>query len=450
MPLPVVAIVGRPNVGKSSIFNALVKSRVSIVDPTPGVTRDRVSVELREDKGRERRCELVDTGGIGVVDKQGLEAEVEAQIETAMRGADLLLFVIDAQSGLLGPDREIAQRLRKLGKPVLLVANKADTPALGRATAEAWELGLGEPFPVSTVTSRNVGELRERIFELLPEAPEGGAEIDAVRIAIVGRTNAGKSTLVNRVVGEERMIVSAIPGTTRDSVDLPFERDGKRFVVVDTAGLRKERAITGSPDFYAQARAERAIRRCDVVLFLIDALHEIGRIEHTIGQRLLESSKPFVIVLTKWDLVEKTKRFAEFGAYVRDRLAYLSFAPITCLSAVEGVRVEETLDLVLGLHEQSGQRLGTGEVMRLIKDGMERRSPPVKGGRTGKIFYAAQVDVRPPTIVLFVNEARLVSQPYLRWLGNVLRDAGHFEEVPIRFLVRERTARSGARSQGDS
>jgi GTP-binding protein len=252
--------------------------------------------------------------------------------------------------------------------------------------------------------------------------------------------NAGKSTLVNRIFGSERMIVSSVPGTTRDSVDLRFERGGRTCVIVDTAGLRKERAVTGSPDFYAQARAERAIRRCDVALFLIDALHEIGRIEHTIAQLLLEASKPFVIVLTKWDLVEGKKSFEEFGAYVRDRLAFLAFAPITCLSAKEDVRVGETLDYVLGLHDEAGRRLGTGEVMRLVKDAMERRSPPVKGGRTGKIFYAAQVGVRPPTIVLFVNEARLVSEPYLRWLGNVIRDSGAFEEVPIRFLVRERVA----------
>jgi GTP-binding protein len=433
--LPVVAIVGRPNVGKSSLFNALVKSRVSIVDPTPGVTRDRVSVELHE---KDRRCELVDTGGIGVVDEQGLEAEIEAQIETAMRGADLLLFVVDGAEGVTGADRAIAQRLRKLGKPLVLVANKADTPAIEATTAEAFELGLGEPFPVSTVSSRNVGELRERIFELLPQAPAREEDGDVVRIAVVGRMNAGKSTLVNRIVGAERMIVSDLPGTTRDAVDLVFEHKGRRCVVVDTAGLRKERAISGSPDFYAQARSDRAIRRADVVLFLIDSLHEIGRIEHTIAQRLLEESKPFVIVLTKWDLVEGKKGFEEFGAYVRDRLAFLSFAPITCLSAKDDVRVGETLDLVLGLHDEAGRRMGTGEVMRLIKEGMERRTPPVKGGRTGKIFYAAQVDVRPPTIVLFVNETRLVSQPYQRWLANVLRDSGFFEEVPIRFLVRER------------
>ncbi len=438
MPLPVVAIVGRPNVGKSSLFNALLRSRISIVDPTPGVTRDRVSVELREVRGRDRRCELVDTGGIGVVDAQGLEAEVEAQIEVALRGAALLLFVVDVQEGLTGADREIAQRLRKLGKPVLLVANKADTRALETTAAEAWEIALGDPFPVSTVASRNIGDLRERIFELLPEAPESEATGEAVRIAIVGRMNAGKSTLVNRIVGESRMIVSEVPGTTRDAVDLPFDHKGRRCIVVDTAGLRKERSVSGSPDFYGQARAERAIRRSDVVLFLIDSLHEIGRIEHTIGSRLLESSRPFVIVLTKWDLVEGKKDFETFGAYVRDRLAYLTFAPIICLSAQDDVRVQETLDLVLSLHEEAGRRLSTGEIMRLIKDAIERRSPPVKGGRTGKIFYAAQVDVRPPTIVLFVNEARLVSQPYLRWIGNVIRDAGAFEEIPIRFLVRER------------
>jgi GTP-binding protein len=434
MPLPVVAIVGRPNVGKSSLLNALVRSRVSIVDPRPGVTRDRVSVELRHG---ERRCELVDTGGIGLVDEQGLEEEIEAQIETAMRGADLLLFTVDVQEGMTGADRAIAQRLRKLDKPVVLVANKADTPALESEAAQLFEHGFGEPVCTATVNARGIGELRERIFERLPQAPSEAVPADAVKIAVVGRTNSGKSTLVNRVVGSERMIVSDLPGTTRDSVDLRFERNGRAGVVVDTAGLRRENAISGSPDFYAQARAERAIRRCDVALFLIDALRPIGRIEHSIAKLLLESYRPFVIVLTKWDRVGDRK-FDEFGKYVRDRLAFLPFAPITCISAQDDVRVGETLDLALSLHDEGGKRLSTGDVMRMVKDAVERRGPPVKGGRTGKIFYAAQVDIRPPTFVLFVNEARIVSQPYLRWLADVLRDSGNFAEVPIRFLVRER------------
>ncbi|MSR47944.1 MAG: ribosome biogenesis GTPase Der [Planctomycetes bacterium] len=435
MSLPVVAIVGRPNVGKSSLLNALVRSRIAIVDPTPGVTRDRVAVELHHN---DHRCELVDTGGIGVVDKLGLEEEVEAQIEIAMRGAALLLFVLDAQEGVTNPDREIAARLRKLGKPLLVVANKADHQGFEKSSAELWELGLGEPFCVSTVANRNVGELREKIFELLPSAPEVAPEGDVVRIAVVGRTNAGKSTLVNKIVGDDRMIVSEVPGTTRDAVDLRFDHGGRTCVVVDTAGLRRINSVQGSPDFYAQARSERAIRRSDVALFLIDSFEEIGKIEHQLARLLLDSGKPFVIVLTKWDLVEGKKNFEQFGAYVRDRLDFLQFAPITCIAAQEGVRIKETLDLVIGLHEAAGKRLGTGEVMRLFKDAMERRAPPIRGGKTGKIFYASQVDIRPPTIVLFVNEAKIVSAPYQRWLGNVLRDAGHFEEVPIRFLVRER------------
>jgi GTP-binding protein len=434
MSLPVVAIVGRPNVGKSSLFNALVRSRVSIVDPRPGVTRDRVSVELRLGA---RRCELVDTGGIGIVDEQGLEEEIEAQIETAMRGADLLLFTVDTQQGMTGADRAIAARLRKLDKPILLVANKADTPLLEDEAGQFFEVGFGEPVRTATVNGRGIGELRERIFDQLPQAPDGEEPTDTIKIAVLGRTNSGKSTLVNRIVGSERMIVSDVPGTTRDSVDLRFERDGRHCVVVDTAGLRKESAISGSPDFYAQARAERAIRRCDVALFLIDALRPIGRIEHSIAQLLLESAKPFVMVLTKWDQVTDRK-FDEFGKYVRDRLDFLSFAPITCISAREDIRVGETLDLALSLYDEAGKRLGTGDVMRLVKDALERRGPPVRGGRTGKIFYAAQVDVRPPTFVLFVNEARLVSLPYQKWLANVLRDSGTFAEVPIRFLIRER------------
>jgi GTP-binding protein len=439
MPLPVVAIVGRPNVGKSSLFNALVRSRVAIVDPTPGVTRDRVGMVLRAGS---RRCELVDTGGIGVVDQAGLAEDIEEQISVAMHEADLILFVVDVQAGLIPADLEIAERLRRVGKPVLLVANKADSPALEHQAAVFYRLGFADPFPVAAETSRGIGELRETIGERVPETP-AAEDDDVIRLAIVGRTNAGKSTLVNRLIGSPRMIVSDVPGTTRDAVDLEFELDGQRFVAVDTAGMRKRRSVSGSADFYGQARSERAIRRAHVVIFLIDASEPLGRVERNIGQRIKEACRPYVVALSKWDLVEGGRSLEDYQKYLEQELPMLREGPQICLSAQEGLRVVETLRLAAELHEQAGRRLGTGELNRLVREAMERKGPPVRGGRTGKILYAAQIDAHPPTVVLFVNEARLLTPTYRRYLVGYLQEHGPFPEVPIRLLLRQREARRG-------
>lgn len=438
MPLPVVAIVGRPNVGKSSVFNALLRSRIAIVDPTAGVTRDRVATTLR---AGHRRCQLVDTGGIGIVDEAGLEAEIERQIQIAVDEADLLLFLVDCQAGLLPADSEIARRLRKLGKPILLVANKSDTPFLDSQALAFFSLGLGEPVTVAAETGRGVGELRDRIGKTLPE-PEEESEEETIHLAVVGRTNAGKSTLINRLVGRERMIVSEVPGTTRDAVDLPFVAAGRSFVGVDTAGMRRRKAISGSPDFYGQARTERAIRRSHVVLLLIDATAPIGRIEQQIADVIVKAHRPVILCISKWDLVEGERTLAEYEEYLRDRLPFLSYAPITCLSSLQGFHVEQTMNLAGELFDQAGKRMGTAEILRLVKDTISRHGPPTRGGRTGKIFFAAQVDVHPPTIVLFVNDESALTDPYRRFLSAKLRAAGPFPEVPIRLLVRPREERN--------
>ena len=442
MALPMVAILGRPNVGKSSLFNALVRSRVAIVDPTAGVTRDRVSMVLRAGEGR---CELIDTGGIGIVDQAGLEEEIENQIDIAVHEADILVFVVDVQAGILPADREIVRRLRRLEKPLLLVANKADAPSHDHEAAQFFGLGIGDPIPIAANTSRGVGDLRDRIGELIPELPPA-EESNAIRLAVVGRTNAGKSTLVNQLVGEERMIVSDVPGTTRDAVDLRFVHDDQEYVVVDTAGIRKRKAVSGTADFYGQARAERAIRRCEVVLFLVDAVEPIARIERNIAAAIVEAHRPVIVVLSKWDLVEG-KTLADYEEYVQANLPNLGFAPITCLSSHENFHLRETLSLAREMREQSLQRMTTAQILKIIRAGMTRRGPPVKGGRTGKIFFASQIDVQPPTIVLFVNDARCMTDPYMRYLAGIIREHGPFPEVPIRLLIRERRSRSESRGR---
>ncbi len=435
MKLPMVAILGRPNVGKSSLFNALVRSRVAIVDPTAGVTRDRVSMIL---KAGARRCELVDTGGIGIVDKQGLAEEIEEQISIAIHEADLVLFVVDGRDGLMPADREIAERLRKVDKPRLLIVNKIDQPHQEALAGTFYALGFGEPIAVGAQTSRGVGELREMIEERLPDLPVEEEPDDRIRFAVVGRTNAGKSTFVNRLFGEQRMIVSDVPGTTRDAVDLPLERDGRQFIAVDTAGMRKKASVSGSPDFYGQARAERAIRRSQVVLFLIDATEPIGRIERVIGQKIIDAHRPAVVVLNKWDLVREERSLDDFTRYLQDQLPMLLHCPLTCISAKEGFRLDELLNLVVELHGQASQRMTTAEIMKVLRLAMEKKGPPTKGGRTGRIYYATQIDIHPPTLVLFINEARLLGDDYRRFLIRCLRENGPFPEIPIRFLLRER------------
>jgi len=437
MALPLVVIVGRPNVGKSSLFNALVKSRVAIVDPTAGVTRDGVSMVLRSEQ---RSCLLVDTGGIGAVDDMGLEEEIKAQIEVSMSEAHVILFVVDSRDGPVPMDFEIARRLRRLGKPILLVVNKCDS-LLAEADARAFhELSVGDPLAVSTVHGRNIADLREAIEGRLPERDqEDPAEEPrtALRVAVVGRTNSGKSSLVNHLVGAARMIVSDLPGTTRDSVDLPFEWQGRRFIAVDTAGMRKSKSVSGTADFYGQARTQRAIRRSDVALLMIDATQPISRVERIIAQCIIDHHRPVLLVISKWDVVGD-RTLDDYGEYVRTELPFLDFAPITCVSAKEGFHVGETLELVRELDEQAGRRMTTAQINHALKRAMERKGPPTRGGRTGKIYFGTQIGVRPPTVVLFVNESRILSDSYLRYLSGALREEGEFAEIPLRFVLRDR------------
>ena len=437
----VVAIVGRPNVGKSSLFNRLAKRRIAIVDPTSGVTRDRISSEIRH---RGRRFELIDTGGIGITDADHLDDEIEAQIAAAMAEADLIVFVVDVREGVTALDRLVAERLRPLGKPLLVVANKVDHSGLEPDAAEFFELGFGEPICVSAREGSGRTELLDRILEELGDDDEGGEAAEPVmKLALVGKRNAGKSTLVNALTQAERVIVSEVPGTTRDSIDVRFERDGETFVAIDTAGVRKKSSVGDSIEFYSLHRAQRSIRRADVVFFLLDAPREISQVDKQIGAYLVEQKKPCVLVVTKWDLAEGVTP-AQFTKYLASRLPGLSFAPICYMSAQEGFNVEQTFEVAQELYRQAGQRVATSEVNRVIQMALTKRTPRArKGGRPPRIYYGTQINVHPPSFLLFSSNPSMFPASYRRYLESQFRGELGFPEVPVKLVVKPRRGKGG-------
>ncbi len=437
MAFPVVALVGRPNVGKSSLLNRMARRRVSIVEPTPGVTRDRVTALVEHG---DRAFQVMDTGGIGLFDEVLLKEEVERQIQAAFLEADLLLFLVDAREGLTPMDQEVAALLRKSRKPVFLVGNKAESPAARAEAGVFLKLGFGEPHLVSALEGFGVPELLDRVVEALPPEGEERASLEPLmKIAVLGKRNAGKSSLINFLAGEERVIVSELPGTTRDAVDVLFERGGKRLLAIDTAGLRKRRSVQDAVEFFSMKRAEKAALRADVALLLFDLTQPISRVDQSLAKFLVDHYKPVVIAGTKWDLAKERTRPGDWEEYIRTKLAGLSFAPISFFSVKEGFHVDETLELCWDLFRQSRLRVPTGELNRVLREAMDTVSPRAKRGpKAPKIFYAVQPEVAPPTIVLFVNDPGLFSKDYLRFLQNRLRRDLPFKEVPLRILLRSR------------
>lgn len=433
--LPVVAIVGRQNVGKSSLLNALAGKRLSIVDPTPGVTRDRVSTILSHDGSS---LELVDTAGMGISDRDPFHLPVERQIQIAIERADLVLLVVDLLEGVTSLDRQAAARLRRAGKPVLVVGNKADTKGLEGRAYEFAELGLGDPYVVSAAHRRHVGELRDLIFARLPGSAGSGA---ALRVAIVGRQNVGKSTLVNALAGEERVIVSEVPGTTRDAVDVHLEKGGRRYVLVDTAGLRKKQKVADSVEFFSHARAREAIARADVAVLLIDVTQKIAEMDKRIASLIEERKKPCVVALNKWDRVPGDRKTGEFAEYVGRAFPLLSYAPVLFISALQGNRIWNVLKLAAELHEQSARKVSTADVNRAIRRAQAERSPGTRGTRAPKIFYATQTRANPPTFHVFVNDPANFTPDYLRFLENKLRGYLPYPEVPLRLALRRRAGK---------
>jgi GTP-binding protein len=434
--VPVVAIVGRPNVGKSSLFNWLAGRRIAIVDPTAGVTRDRVSTLV---KIGGRFLELIDTGGMGIADVDNLTVQIERQIDAAIDQAHVILFVVDGRDGVAPLDEEVARRLRYVNKPILCVANKCDVPDLDPQTAEFYKLGRGKLVCVSAKQNRNRDELLDLILERLPppEALEAEPQDVTLKLAIVGRRNTGKSTFINCLAESERMIVGEVPGTTRDSVDVRFERDGRVILAIDTAGVRRKHSIQNDVEFYSLHRAERSIRRADVVMLFLDARVRISKVDKQLAEYVLEQHKAAIFVINKWDLMVPMPT-SKMANYVRSTFPNLDFVPLAFVTATAGKNVQAVLNLAQTLHKQASRRISTGDLNRVVRQALDESPPPLRQNRRAKIFYATQVSTNPPTVVLFTNGPELIDNTYQRYLIRTFRDKLGFNDVPIRLYLRRK------------
>jgi GTP-binding protein len=436
MAVPQVVIVGRPNVGKSSLLNWLAGKRISIVDDQAGVTRDRVTHLMDHNA---RFFELVDTGGIGIEDADNLTKEVEQQITTALDAADIVLFVVDTRSGALPLDNEVAKRLRYIDKPIICVANKTDDERLEPQADEFYKFGL-KLLKVSTLQNRGkdelLGEIHRKLpgnvmFEKLPDEP-------VMKVAIVGRRNVGKSTFVNTLAKAERMIVSEIPGTTRDSVDVQFELDGKTFVAIDTAGVRRHKSIRTDIDFYSFHRAQRSIRRADIVLLFFDCTQRLSKVDKQLSKYIADNYKACIFVVNKWDLLYGQMPTERWVDYLRDTFPTMWHVPIAFITGQTGKNVKALLNHAQHLFKQSLQRVPTSELNRLVRAALTKHPPPMHGILRPKIYYATQVSIQPPTIVLISNEPKAFTSQYRRYLLSVLRDNLSFGEVPIKMYLQKR------------
>ena len=440
MSLPVVAIVGRPNVGKSSLLNCLAGRRIAIVHAAPGVTRDRISAPCALGAGKTPRyVELVDTGGMGLVDADDLAGQVESQIAYAIAAASLILFVVDAREGVTSSDRHVAEQLRRQSKPVLLVANKVDQANLTTEAGELYSLGFDEPLSVSATHSQGIRELLATIDRRLRDLPVEQAPAAVMKLAVVGKRNTGKSTFINALAGQERVIVSEKPGTTRDSIDVTVKLAGKTFTLIDTAGVRKRKSIAQDVEFYSQHRSLRSIRRADVVAMMIDASVPVSQVDKGLVGAIDEHYKPIVLVVNKWDLAEGKVTGEDYAEYLAKTFPSVSYAPISLTAAKEGGNVEQTIALAEELYRQANTRVGTGELNAALREILEARGPSHKAGtKPPRIYYASQIATAPPTIVCFVNDPRSFDAGYQRFLLNRFRLCLPFAEVPIRLVFRPR------------
>lgn len=437
MARPVVAIVGRPNVGKSTIFNRIIGDRLAIVEDKPGITRDRI-YGIGDWNGKS--FSIIDTGGIELDDQEPILKSIRMQAELAIEEADVIVFMCDAKAGVTGSDEEVANLLFRSGKPIILSVNKVDN--LGRVDNiyEFYNLGFGEPIGVSGSHGTGIGDLLDAITDNLPELVDEEYDEDIIRVALIGRPNVGKSSLVNAILGEERVIVSDVAGTTRDAIDTPFERDGQRYVLIDTAGMRKRGKVYETTEKYSVMRAMKAIERADVVLVLINGEEGIIDQDKHIAGYAYEAGKASVFVVNKWDVVEKDdKTMQNFEQKIRDHFLFMTYAPVVFLSAKTKQRVHKLLPVVQHAADHHSKRVQTHLLNDVVSDAIAINPPPTDKGRRLRINYVTQVAVKPPTIVVFVNDPSLMHFSYERYLENKVRAAFDFEGTPIRLFTRRKS-----------
>jgi GTP-binding protein len=438
---PIVAIVGRPNVGKSAFFNYLAGRRISIVEDTPGVTRDRIYAKC---DWRGREFMLIDTGGIETSASDEIYKHMQRQAEVAIDTADVIIFMTDMKSGLTAGDNEVASLLHKSGKPVVIAVNKVDTP--GDPPAEIYDfynLGLAEIFPISSLHGLGIGELLDYVFDHLPKEEEEKEDHDSIHVAIIGKPNSGKSSLLNRITGEERAIVSPVAGTTRDALDSLVIREEKKYTFIDTAGIRKSSKIFSDIEKYSIIRAWSAVERADVCILMVDSTEGITEQDSKIAGFAHEQGKAVIVALNKWDLVEKdNKTYPTFVNSVRSELPFMQYAPIVAISSLTGKRVDNLFPLIDRVYENTNKRIPTGVLNDVLNEAVAMVQPPSDKGRLLRIYYMTQASTQPPTFVMFVNDKDLMHFSYERYITNMLRDTFDFEGTPIRFIIRERCKES--------
>ena len=443
MSKPVVAVVGRPNVGKSTLFNKIVGRKVAIVEDTPGVTRDRI---YAESEWNGIPFVLIDTGGIEPDTDDIILSQMREQAEIAIDTADAIVFIVDGKAGLTAADREVGEMLMKTGRNVILCVNKVDSHKLPDDFYDFYELGLGEPIPVSAANMLNLGDLLDRIVEEFPEGSASGEEDEDIKIAIIGKPNVGKSSLVNALIGEERMIVSNIAGTTRDAIDSPFEHNGQKYTLIDTAGIRRKKKINEDIERYSIIRAIASIERSDVCILMIDAQEGVTEQDKKIGGLAHEAGKGIIIAVNKWDLVSKDSHtMSKFERDVRAELSFMPYAPIIFISVVKGQRLLNVLELADKVAHNCLFRIPTGQLNAVIADATLMKQPPSDKGKKLRIYYVTQVGVQPPLFSFQVNKRELMHFSYARYLENRLRETYDFSGTSIKFVFREKGEKEGLR-----
>ena len=437
MSKPVVAVVGRPNVGKSTLFNALAGSRISIVEDTPGVTRDRIYADVT---WLNYHFTLVDTGGIEPESDDVILSRMREQAETAIATADVILFLTDVKQGLVDADFKVADMLRRSGRPVLLVVNKVDSfEKYMPDVYEFYNLGLGDPIPISAAGKLGIGDMLDKVVERFDPSSLEEVEDDRPKIAVIGKPNAGKSSIINKLLGEERVIVSPIAGTTRDAIDTTVKRNGQEYVFIDTAGLRRKSKIKEELERYSIIRTVSAVERCDVAVLIIDATEGVTEQDAKIAGIAHERGKGMIIAVNKWDLVEKDNNTVnEFTSKLREKLSYMPYAEIVFLSAKTGQRLGKLFDLIDAVIENCALRVQTGVLNEILTEAMAMKQPPSDKGKRLRIYYITQASVKPPTFVMFINDKKLTHFSYTRYIENQIRTTFGFRGTPIRFIYRER------------